>query len=456
MKYHKFLMANFAILSVLAQNINAEVVEEEGKSAEGYLFRHFFGDNLEKNNNIKISGLLQVGFSDNNNTSAEERARGTSNLPVIGPIDEGLQLDSFQIFIDKPIKGNMLPRITPLPGGTPSSPSFGFHVETQYGRHGQPAMMYGFDHDWNINSPGNDNPELAAENRQNFFALPQVYAQLYLPFWQGMGVTLGRFASGVGYEIPPEVRPSPSFFYSRTYAMASQPDQVAGVLTSVNLLRGQKGLLMGEVGIVNGWQNWEDNNSDKSIVGALRWRSPDMKTWIDYSFMTGNEQNSPDVMPQMPTSQVISPKGQNRQHHSLAISHDFDGPLKLAAEILYGSQDGDGKASTVNILSGPGFDGASYSGINGHLIYKASDNLSYGLRAEKFRAKDGFGLFPLTAVSSDFNSVTLGAQYNLNKFVMLRPEIRYDWQSGNDGVDAFGGGTSSSQRTASIDMVVYF
>ena len=77
-------------------------------------------------------------------------------------------------------------------------------------------------------------------------------------------------------------------------------------------MRNDLGFLAGEIGVVNGRQNWKDNNSDKSVIGALRWRSSDMQTWMNYSFMRGNEQNEPGGAVQAPISRVISPRGQMR------------------------------------------------------------------------------------------------------------------------------------------------
>lgn len=62
----------------------------------------------------------------------------------------------------------------------------------------------------------------------------------------------------------------------------------------------------------------------------------------------------------------------------------------------------------------------------------------------------------MAAVRSDFNAVTLGLTYKINKSAILRPEVRYDWQSGNNGVNAFGGGTADKQTTLSTDLVIYF
>ncbi|WP_290867328.1 outer membrane beta-barrel protein [Aquabacterium sp.] len=411
-------------------------------------------DGFEQATGIKLQGYLQAGYAVNNRSTHAQATGGHSNFPVVGPSDEGLQLNELHVVMSQAMRGNLLPRITPLPGPVPWDYSWGFNAELLYGRNGLPASMHGLDADWRVNqSPSGVAP---GSNRQNYWATPQVYAEAYLPWWQGVAVMAGRFGAGVGYEIPPSFRPGPDFFYSRTYAFVAQPDQVAGVLASVNVLRSELGLVATEMGLVNGRQNWRDNNGDKSLIGAVRWRSSDMATWVDYSFMSGNEQSDPDVTPQMPTSRLISPRGQRRSHHSLSIvAHPMD-RVEVHAEALMGEQKGDGQADTIDILTGPGFTGGRYRGLNAQVSWRARDTLQYAVRAETFQDRKGIALFPVTAVPGDFNALTLGARIDLTRNVLLRPELRYDWQSHNQGVKAFGGGSASNQTTLSADLVFYF
>jgi hypothetical protein len=430
----------------------ASAQSSDDAAADRPMFTLF--DSVEQATGIKVSGFTQVGVSRNNTSTHDQAMGGHSNFPVVGPSDEGLQLNAVQLAFEKQTRSNILPRITPLPGPVPWEFSWGFRGEVLYGRNGLPAGMVGFDSNLGVNrTPTGVAP---GSNRQNYVAFPQAYAEFYFPVAQGMTLMVGRFGSGVGRDIPPEWRPGPNFFYSKTYAFVSQPDQVAGALFSANILRNDTGFLAGELGVVNGRQNWKDNNSDKSIIGALRWRSGDMQTWVDYSFMRGNEQNNPGAAPQMPIARLISPRGQLREHHSLSFTANPADAWQVKGEVLYGKQAGDGKPDTIDILSGPFYTGGKYSGINAQVHYRTSANLQYGVRAEKFRDRKGTALFPVTAVPGDFNALTAGLRYDLNKNVVFRPEIRYDWQSGNHGIKAFGGGTANKQTTLSADVIVYF
>lgn len=50
----------------------------------------------------------------------------------------------------------------------------------------------------------------------------------------------------------------------------------------------------------------------------------------------------------------------------------------------------------------------------------------------------------------------LGARWDLTPNVLFRPELRHDWQSKHNGVNAYGGGRRDRQTTVSADLVMYF
>ena len=429
---------------------------EEEAWGDGALARSMFGDDFEQSSGVRIKGVAQIGWSHNDASDAGWSPNdGHTNYPVVGANDEGFQLNGIQLTAEKSLKSNILPRITPLPGPKPEEFSWGFTAELIYGRNGLMAGMYGFDQQWAINRPGNEDAAKAATSHQNYLAAPQAFLQFYMPVLDGVAVTVGRFGSGVGYEIPPATRPSPNFFYTHTYALVSQPDQVAGVLVSTNVFRNNYGLLAAELGVVNGRQNWQDNNAQKSALGALRWRSPDMRTWVDYSFMSGDEQNDLDHDIQMPVSRILSDTGLRRDHHSLLVRHHFDERWMLAVEGLSGKQRGNADHS-IDLITGQPFSGAHYRGANATLRYKSSKLVEYGVRVERFEDPDGFALLPTTTVAGSYNAVTVGANLNLHPHLVVRPEIRYDWQSDNDGVRAYGAGRAEHQTTFSIDALIYF
>ena len=424
--------------------------------AEGSLARWLFGPTSVATS-IKFDGYVQAGFVRNDATTSLQREQGLSNYPIAQASDEGFLFNGIELFLRKDIDGNIVPRVGPRPTPKVDEISWGFMVETQYGRNGQAARSFGFDDSLGINHPGDQSPRRAAEQFQNFLAFPNFFAQLALPFLSGEALTIGRFAAGVGYEKPVQTKSSPDFFYSRSYAYVASPIQVTGATLSINLGQGTTGVWVGDLGVVNGWQNWRDNNDQKSILGALRWRATDFKTGANFSFITGDEQNEPGVKPQLPNNRVLSPRSQRRTHLALNGFHDM-GSLHIAAEVLFGKQEGDGQPDTI--LLGPGggprFRGATYCGINVHVAYQVSDQLTLGARGEQFKNPDGFALFPTTVARGTFDAPTIGAHYDVSRYLRLRPEIRYDNQSDRGPLKAFGNGRADHQTMVAVDALLFF
>ncbi|MDT4804710.1 putative beta-barrel porin-2 [compost metagenome] len=446
----KPLVAVSCVLASLGAN------GEPAERGEGSLVRGLFGPTLEEDYGIRISGLLDVGYVRNNRSTHDERKDGLSNLPLTGYSDEGFELASVHLFVDKALKSNVIPRVTPLPGPRPDDFSFGFSLETLYGRNAQFARTFGWDMHWPANSPGDDDPDHAKRHKEKFVATPNLFASAYLPYATGISLIAGIFGPAVGYEIPPNIREARNPFASKTYAFVTEPSTVSGALASTRLLNGDSGILGAELGLVQGWNNMRDNNHGKSVLGALRWRTADMQTWIDYEFMVGDEENHDTDDVQAPTARLISPHGQLRQQHSLNAWHAIDARWSMGAELVYGRQSGDGKAETVDIVNGPGFDGASWWGMNGVLTYQYRTDLSFSVRGEHFRDRDGFVLFPTSSARGDFNAVTAGFRYDVTPNLSLRPELRYDWFEPLEHDRVYGNGRDRTQLTGMVEALLYF
>ncbi|MDH4566320.1 hypothetical protein E8E95_06475 [Pseudomonas sp. BN414] len=441
-----------AVLAALA------IVEVHAAEAvtpgEGSLFKGLFGDTLERDYGIKVSGLLDMAWSRNNRSTSDEREDGQSNLPITGMSDEGIEFGSLHLFVDKPLKAHFVPRVTPLPGPKPEQADFGFTFETNYGRNAQYARTYGWDMGWNMNE---QDAAKARRDKDRFLAIPNLAATAYLPYGPGFTVMAGVFGSSIGYEIPPNVRAARNPLPSKPYAFVSGPGTVVGALFGTRLMNDEHGILGVELGPVQGWENMRDNNDSKSLMGALRWRTADMNTWLDLEFIVGNEQNDSFSDVQAPTSRVISESDQFKQHYSLNGWHKFDDRWSLGAEIVYGHQDGDGERSTIDVVSGPGFDGARWWGINSTVTYKIRPDLAFSVRGEHFSDPDGFVQFPTTfGARGDYNALTAGFRYDFNGHLSIRPELRYDWFDAREHDRPYGNGRDRDRLGVMVETLLYF
>ncbi|MBK1689239.1 hypothetical protein CKO37_17235 [Rubrivivax gelatinosus] len=430
--------------------VAAAAAQAEGDGNKPY--RMF--ENPEPHTGISSSGYVWLGFSTNSNSHHDTATGANSTGPMVGPADEGLQFNRVQWTLERRLKANLLSRMGPLPGPTSTEWDWGMRMDMVYGRDGIHTLVNGFDADWGVNRAPSDDPN--GKTRQNYLGFANLYAQIYAPYGDGAVLTIGRFMSGIGHLLPTTGGYDPSQFYSRTYAFASQPIEVVGVLASANVMRGDHGLLAAELGVVNGRANWQDNNNDKSVIGALRWRSTDMRWRVDYAFMTGDEQTEPGYPTQMPFHRISSPRDQNRQHHSLTLLYNASEALGMHVEYLRGRQDADGKADTVDIFDGANYKGGAYYGINAGLRYRLSPQMTAGFRAEVFNDLDGVATFPNTMARGRFHGVTTGISYTLTPNVVLRPELRYDWQTDRGALKAFGDHTKQQQTTLSVDARIYF
>jgi hypothetical protein len=425
------------------------------------------GKAIKEATGATVFGLMQAGYSMNDVTSSADKKKSRSNT-IAGPSDEGPQFNGMILSIEKLPEANFIPRITPLPGPMSEKYSWGFRADLHYGRDGLMSAANGIENTWNRNQGAPGLPPNA--NHMNYLSFPMVYVQAYAPIGLGTAVTAGRFGVNLGYEIPPSWRQAPNFFYSRTYALVSQIDQIIGSQISTNLVRNQYGMLLGEFGFGKGYQIGRDNNNSNNVFGVLRWRSNDMSKFITYSYIAGDEQTdssrSSEAMTWYPNHPIVASTGQRREQHSLVAGFSPNAQWKVAGEIMHGKQEGSGDARyivTPDPTTWRTFTGATYKGFNGHLTYKASETIRYGLRYEIFKDPQGFALTPLGTPGATVQAVTLGANIDLNKNLVLRPELRHDWAKTTQGgakffgvVPANASATDNQQTTISADLLFYF
>lgn len=128
----------------------------------------------------------------------------------------------------------------------------------------------------------------------------------------------------------------------------------------------------------------------------------------------------------------------------------------MGAELVYGHHSGDGKPSTVDVVSGPGFDGARWWGASAVLTYQYRPDLTFSVRGEHFSDPDGFILFPTSTSRGDFKALTAGLRWDVSGHLSLRPELRYDWFDAREHDRPYGNGRARSQLTALVEALVYF
>jgi len=276
-------------------------------------------------------------------------------------------------------------------------------------------------------------------NRQYSIAMPQLYAEAYLPFLTGITVKAGHFYTIMGYET---VTAPDNFFYSHSYTMQyGEPFTHWGIMSSTQLTDSLKIISS----TVTGWDNLENPDENFSFMGGVTYTSPYTNTSVALSLITGNE-FVPDVQ---------NPIGKsNRTMYSIVVSQP------LGDKWTYVLQHDHGWQNDAIVLGGGGTQDAEWYGINQYLFYTINDKLRAGARAEWFRDDDGVRVTPgvsnapFVANGTNYYEVSLGLNWSVTPCIMLRPEVRYDW-AGN-GARPYDDGTDAKQWLFATDAVIKF
>jgi len=507
----------------------------------GWLFKSIFGEKLQKKTGIQIENYVQMGCATNTATDKFAANFGQGNWPDPVVNDTGCAFQDIDLVIHRDPVSNIAPRVGPLPGPTPKKFSWGFASSNMWGRSSSSAAMTGYDKQWGVNDPGDYNPTYAQATKQNLLSTPNAWGMIYLPIWQGMELSFGRYGAGIGWDIPPQVRPGPSFFASKSFGMVTEPSQVFGVMLSANIMRSQKlGYLMGEFGIHDGWQVSHPVSGQKDFNVGMHYRTPKQATGFKYSAVfgpknilpgaactnsaaiggsglcssnlqgPGNMTNANFVVPgfsfngatfipawvsaglpvgTLPAGvgtwgvssqylgsyyHVISPRPQEALSNAITFYHNFNPKLRWAGEATYGKQWADGKSDTL-LYVGPnhyesGYKGGSYWSMMSFVSYQFKPKWAVGLRGEHLNNQSAIALYPVCAFygsaapggqmancKTDLNEVTLSVHYEPSKFLLIYPEVRYDWQSNNHGLNIFGAqNLDVAYTTATTAVVVPF
>lgn len=423
--------------------------------AKGWLARQILGDSLEKDSGIIIEGLAQASFAYSANaTDANDDFAATGNAgPLFFKEDDGFDLNQIGLFMHKPVKSNVISRVTPTPAPMPEDYDIGFGFRAMYGSDVYFMTTEGFDDRWNFNGDAGDPyaPNSTAEKYK--FALPEMYVEAYAPVLGGTNVMIGSWFTGVGHDIGVPYDP-PNAFFSHPWAFQYSPAKHFGVLASSNVMQNDSGILGMEIGLVRGWNTMEDINDSPAYIVNLRWRSPDMATWIDVESYHGDEAARGNLSDNPGSLRVKSTTDAWRHHYNIDISHKLDDTKTLRVGGIYGTQEAGNISTDPNAVAGHLItkDSAWY-GVLAELRYQASPKTTYNFRAEWMADPDAA---KFNTQAGEFYGLTANVNYKVNEFLQLRPEIRYDqFQSEVSGVKYFADG-QNDQIAASLDAIFTF
>ncbi len=280
------------------------------------------------------------------------------------------------------------------------------------------------------------------------FGIKQLYG-VYKPN-DKVSITIGQFGTHIGYEV---IEPYINFNYSLSNLFNNGPFFHTGV--KFNYAVSDKFGFM--VGLVNTWDNFDDNNKFKDPIFQLSFvPTKGMNIYLNY--ITGKGDQAGSAHPVFAT--LSDPNSFTTGLLDLTAAYVV-GKATIGLNAAAGSYSGsttDTKTKFKALTKGKA-DNPSWSGIAGYFNIAASDEFAIGARYEIFH--DYYGV---RYIGANNNSFTLTGSFNLagGSFI-LKPELRFDSSTGDNNVNGhtdiyFGkdGKTKASQSTIGMSAIFKF
>jgi hypothetical protein len=262
------------------------------------------------------------------------------------------------------------------------------------------------------------------------FDLQQAYVTARAPIGAGIDFKVGKFVTLLGAEV---IESPANWNFSRSYLFGyAIPFTHTGALVSYPLL-GELGSVTG--GVVNGWDNVDDNNKAKSLLGNIT-LTPLEGVTVGVNGITGAE--------------VGSDNRNDRSVIDLVGTWQATDQLTLMANWDFGHQ---------SVGSGT-FDGREWTGLALYGKYDLTPTWSLAGRWEWFDDKDNFrtAFTTLDGTSPsdiDFYGYTLTSQWKLHEHVLARLEYRHD-KADEDVFFHDGAGFINYQDTVAAELIYHF
>jgi hypothetical protein len=279
-----------------------------------------------------------------------------------------------------------------------------------------------------------------ANNTTTAVAIKQAYINVKPT--DKLTLTMGQFGTHIGYEY---IDAPLNFHYSINNTFnAGIPFYHIGLKGTYAF--SEKVSLM--AGIVNGTDNYNDNNRGKSFIGQL-FVSPVEGLSLYLNTIQGNEGNA--------LADGTDPENSYFGVLDFVASYQISDRVLLAFWGMYGSAKGDFQG----VDNGP--DMLHWSGVNLYATYKFSDVFSLGVRGEHFDNEDGARGLKTNGLGTSANTYTITGNFSIaDGKLTLKPEVRLDdfdeLAAGEPQqfMDEDGNFTESSQTTVGMAAIFKF
>lgn len=251
-------------------------------------------------------------------------------------------------------------------------------------------------------------------------AVPQAYVEVVAPVGNGLSAKIGHFYTIIGYESVPSAL---NFFSSHTYSFKSSPFTTTGALFNY-IVNDQWNI---NLGAVKGMDNFDLNPGAWAQMSGINWANADTGTSLSFSIMQGNGYQN------MPANDL--------EYYSVI----FQQQLGNWHYVLQHDRGTVGHAVNTNQTT------AAWYSVVQYLTYQLDNAWSLGVRGEWFRDQSGFRYGNGEA---SYYDVTAGVNWKPKNWLVVRPEVRYDWAQAQ--VAPFDAGRQFNQVVIGVDAVVQF
>jgi hypothetical protein len=273
------------------------------------------------------------------------------------------------------------------------------------------------------------------------YDLTQAYVTYKAPIGNGLDLKGGKFVTLHGAEV---IRRTGNFNISRSMAFSyAIPFTHTGVMATYPFTD----WLSTTVGIVNGWDNTDDNNRGKSFHGAATVTPPFIK---DLTLTLGGTWGAEQVSSALAPGRDINRNGPKRGLIDFIATYKPFAPLTLTLNYDYGRQE--------EAFFDDG-DTAVWHAVAAYAVYDITDRLSVGVRGEYFRDQDGFRLPNATPGKQlEVWETTLTGRYKLFDHLFASLEYRHDQARHNQQIFDKRDGilNATSQNTVQGELIYQF
>jgi hypothetical protein len=362
---NNLLFKTLLFASLILLSINSKIISQTAAPADS--------------SKLSITGSVDVNYNYNFNTPAS-MVNGYRNFDV--------KENQFNINLAK---------ITLQKNASP----VGFRIDVGYGQ----AMDL-------VNSNGNLGSQLSLRN------IEQAYITAVVPIGTGLTINAGKMSTHMGGEV---IESATNINYSRSllFTLAIPYDHL-GVCANYAF----SPQFNATVYVYNGWNNVDENNTDKTLGAEISWSPSSIFTFIE-NYIGGAEETK-----------------------STSQRHVFDTIINLqATDALFLTVNADYGQESLN---GGGL--AVWKGVALTGKYAISDKTTIAARGEYYNDQSGFTSGTVQALKE----VTLTYEYKFTNSLLTRIEYRGDFSSQNTFEDSNGVYSNNNQNTILVGAIYSF